>query len=431
MEDSCSNCTSCSRMTMEEQYLIYDAKWWMEGVIQITLAVIGVSTNLVSIYVLSRRELVNTFNQLLIALAIFDVLYLIVMFIDSLGLIFIPYYGDGYLPDWYKLLTPYILYPGKAISLTCSIFMMVSIGVERCMAVFFPFSRIPLIGSSGLKSPCYKKRLFVYIFPVLFFSIFLNIFKFLESKAIWKEGRVKVEIREIRYDPTYLTINSWVRLVVLGVLPVGAIVSLNCCIYWAVRKARLDMSGERAVGREEGKTKDVEMKRIVPSMRKTVQIAAAYKGNRWKLGTRSKKLSASEQRLSIVLMMIAIIFIVSSLPRIIIMMYDIIIIDTVRSCIDEGFVGEGFPVWNHILGSVSHVLLCFVPTENFLVYCLVGNKFRRVARKYMYKLCCCSRAPSPTISPRQGSLRSSCKTTSLRGSVKRNGSSKIENETGV
>ena len=76
----------------------------------------------------------------------------------------------------------------------------------------------------------------------------------------------------------------------LGVLPVGAIISLNCCIYWAVRKARLDMSGERVVGREEGKTKDVEMKRIVPSMRKTVQIAAAYKGNRWNLGTRSKKL---------------------------------------------------------------------------------------------------------------------------------------------
>jgi hypothetical protein len=47
-----------------------------------------------------------------------------------------------------------------------------------------------------------------------------------------------------------------------------------------------------------------------------------------------------------------------------------------RSCIDEGYLGEGFPVWNHILGYVSHVFLCFVPTANFLVYCLVGNKFR-------------------------------------------------------
>ena len=50
-----------------------------------SLAVIGVTTNLVSIYVLSRKELVNTFNQLLIALAIFDILYLVIAFLDSLG----------------------------------------------------------------------------------------------------------------------------------------------------------------------------------------------------------------------------------------------------------------------------------------------------------------------------------------------------------
>ena len=42
-------------------------------------------------------------------------------------------------------------------------------------------------------------------------------------------------------------------------------------------------------------------------------------------------LSKSEQRLSLVLIMIAVIFILSSLPRIIIMMYDVIIIDTIRS----------------------------------------------------------------------------------------------------
>ena len=33
-------------------------------------------------------------------------------------------------------------------------------------------------------------------------------------------------------------------------------------------------------------------------------------------------------------------------------------------------------MWNHILGYVNHVLLSAVPSANFLVYCLVGNKFR-------------------------------------------------------
>ena len=45
---------------------------------------------------------------------------------------------------------------------------------------------------------------------------------------------------------------------------------------------------------------------------------------------RVSDLSKSEQRLSLVLIMIAVIFILSSLPRIIIMMYDVLIIDTIR-----------------------------------------------------------------------------------------------------
>ena len=49
------------------------------------LAALGVLTNLISIYVLSRKELRNTFNQLLITLAIFDILYLCLVFIDSIG----------------------------------------------------------------------------------------------------------------------------------------------------------------------------------------------------------------------------------------------------------------------------------------------------------------------------------------------------------
>ena len=57
-----------------------------------------------------------------------------------------------------------------------------------------------------------------------------------------------------------------------------------------------------------------------------------------------------------------------------------------RVCIDEGYLGRGFPFWNQILGNLSHVLLCAVPTANFFVYCLVGNKFRYIcSRRSLYK----------------------------------------------
>ena len=32
------------------------------------------------------------------------------------------------------------------------------------------------------------------------------------------------------------------RLVVLGLVPMTVIISLNCCIYWAVRRARIQRS---------------------------------------------------------------------------------------------------------------------------------------------------------------------------------------------
>jgi len=468
---NCSNCSSCTFLTLEEQIFLWDVKFWTEGVVQLSLAVIGVITNLVSIYVLSRKELSNTFNQLLITLAIFDILYLLIMFLDSIGQVFLPY-STGQMPSWYKLFTPYVLYPGKAISLTCSIFMMVSIGVERYTAVYYPFSRIPLNEFVRSKNNCFKKRLFIYIFPVVFFSIGLNTFKFLESEANWKEGSVQLDIREIRYDPVYLIVNSWVRLLVLGVAPVTAIITLNCSIYCAVRRARMEMIGhglggkerrmedvdEKGMAREASRKEDkndqllageggrrstkighemvdegvrsdnIQLTKIAPDLRKKAQLTEARTWNTRNMRSRRKHLSKSEQRLSIVLIMIAVIFIISSVPRIIIMMYDIIIIDTVRSCIAEGFLGEGFPAWNHILGYVSHVLLCFVPTANFLVYCVVGNKFRSIASIYIQRIFCCKQPPRWSANPRLGSLRSSCRTTSpscgntdqgsLRGSVK-------------
>ena len=115
------------------QELLWTAKFWLEGVVQCGLSVVGVATNSVSIYVLSRRELSNTFNQLLIALAIFDISYLVFMFLDSIGKrlkivfrfrflvtsltwfggqVFVPSVLEDF-PSWYKLLTPHLLYPGK------------------------------------------------------------------------------------------------------------------------------------------------------------------------------------------------------------------------------------------------------------------------------------------------------------------------------
>ena len=78
---------------------------------------------------------------------------------------------------------------------------------------FFSLSlslRIPI--PTTLYKPCFKKkRLFVYIFPVIFFSIVLNIFKFLEADIEWLEDRARLNITQLRVDSFYILVNGWVR----------------------------------------------------------------------------------------------------------------------------------------------------------------------------------------------------------------------------
>ena len=71
--------------------------------------------------------------------------------------------------------------------------------------------RIPFSNIDGSHKQCFKKRLFIYIFPAIFFSILLNVFKFFESKVDVNEEEVKLEITALRYNPTYISINSWIR----------------------------------------------------------------------------------------------------------------------------------------------------------------------------------------------------------------------------
>ena len=75
----------------------------------------------------------------------------------------------------------------------------------------------------------------------------------------------------------------------------------------------------------------VSIKNIFSSQKNIFVYPRIFFNRSLKLRRHFCDLSKSEQRLSLVLIMIAVIFILSSLPRIIIMMYDVIIIDTIRS----------------------------------------------------------------------------------------------------
>jgi len=135
----------------------------LKGVLLTCICILGIFANILSLIVIMRYNVISTFDKLLCSLAIIDTLLLFVFFFDS-GLLNLQYP----LPPWYNYLVPFI-HAIKHMTITCSIYMVVIISIERHRAILSPFKK-------SLKwSNCLS-----FVIAV---SIFINLPKFLEFKT--------------------------------------------------------------------------------------------------------------------------------------------------------------------------------------------------------------------------------------------------------
>ena len=129
--------------------------------------------NTISILLLLSKSMRNSFNKLIATLAIFDLIYLLTMLLESLRKL-------GLQTNTHVILSPYFLYPLNSISLMCSIYMTIGITLERFMAVYHPLD----YRSRQQDSTSHKHRIISYVCPLLAFSILFNISKFFESHVV-------------------------------------------------------------------------------------------------------------------------------------------------------------------------------------------------------------------------------------------------------
>merc|ERR1719320_1325374 len=83
----------------------------------------------------------NNFNYLLISLAVVDLLFLLLSIAESVRKTFEERVGNGtelggLLTQYHHHLFPYFLHPFHNIFLTSSIFMTISISIERYLVIF-------------------------------------------------------------------------------------------------------------------------------------------------------------------------------------------------------------------------------------------------------------------------------------------------------
>ena len=111
---------------------IEEFSFWTDGVLKSLIAVLGLAGNAIAIAVLVRPAMRNSFNLLLVTLALIDSTYLFLQILEAFRIPF------SLRSDVHILFFPHLLYPLLNIALTASVFMTVAIAVERYVAVHYP-----------------------------------------------------------------------------------------------------------------------------------------------------------------------------------------------------------------------------------------------------------------------------------------------------
>lgn len=238
----------CPVFSQADDELDVKFAFWCEGIILCLVAVGGIVGNTISSFILVRRSMRNSFNLLLIALAIYDNTYLVGAILESFRKRF------RLISDLHVYLFPYFLYPLHMIAMTGSILMTVAIALERYAAVHHPVSYYNTRTRSRIGGPDdgIYRRVAQYLVPVTVLSLIMNVTKFLEIEIVYDAYAVNVtnsdgqtseelhfipglNITEFRMDPLYSIYFNWFRFITLGIIPFMLLVFFNTRIYLDIR----------------------------------------------------------------------------------------------------------------------------------------------------------------------------------------------------
>lgn len=330
----------CGNLTQNYYEIWKQYEYWCEGIIFSGLGLFGLVSNLITIITITTSNMKkHTFNQLLVALSVFDVLYIIFN---------VPVHANATLESvmfffmkssFFCKLYVYMLYPLSAVSFCASIYMTLAVTVERYIAVCKPH-QYRVITQTMSNS----KRLLVYVVPVTVLSFSLNIPKFMEITITESNGTWIMVPSATRKDPEYIfwyTLSLiWHPTLTTGVMPFLALSYMNLRIFMGIRKTRKILSGQQS-------------------------------------HTRTR-----ESNLAVTLVSIVFMHILCNCLRVFLGVLVVTLVEVQVHCIKltEQYIP---PLWVMCLESVAHLLVMFNFSSNFLVYATVSQQFK----KTLMKLC--------------------------------------------
>eukprot|EP00095_Tigriopus_kingsejongensis_P012357 maker-scaffold198_size266703-snap-gene-1.29 protein:Tk12357 transcript:maker-scaffold198_size266703-snap-gene-1.29-mRNA-1 annotation:"hypothetical protein BRAFLDRAFT_82878" len=184
-------------------------RFWIEG-------------NLISLIVLTTIDKRNSFNLLLVILAITDSILILFYLVDTC-------YIDGLLqpktalPTWYLTFFPKILHPLKHVAMSVCIYMILAIAFNRYQAICNPM--------------LYRPKAFVSFLIVLLISVSTNLARFNEFETVIDKNQTYLITTNLNENPNFVVFNSNFELFTTGLVPLFALCFYNFMIYMQIRKS--------------------------------------------------------------------------------------------------------------------------------------------------------------------------------------------------
>lgn len=320
----------------------------VEGVILTIVSLVGLVGNFMSIFVLIQvKNVQKAFSNLLLGLACFDALFLWVAILA---------FGLPNLSNWYK---ETVFLPIMAITFGLlhtfrvgSVFVTLSVNFERFYAIVFPLKHF------GCKR---------YLLPAsILLTVVYNIPKFFEME-LHRDNETNVssiQTTELRRNPLYMSLYVfWSKFIFIEIIPYIIIMICNTFIIYKITKsARFRNSFKH---KDTPETSILLTNRGRPRLHKAPMSVMSESSQPFR---RQKE----EHNLGIILISMSTLFIICQSLKIIPDLYELI------WCNQDPDTQEcHFNTLTSGIIRISHLLVCFNSSANFVVYYVSGRKFRK------------------------------------------------------
>lgn len=331
---------------------------------------VGLVGNLAAIVVLSHPDMKSTFHQSLITLAVFEIMFLILIICDHAVVI---------QSDMYVVMFPHFLYPLKNILMTCESYLLMSIALERLLAVVRPiWYRNARLRLSGWWHAA------VFILPTVILSVSLNVPKFFELELVYinvtDSTNITRQVRDFEVTPLRLDADyilyyiHWTRSLGTGVLPIVFLLVTNTSIYLSLRRQRAPSIScterhDSAVTLFSTRKFSV-FSELWRSSNETREMNILMLTEEQILQN-SRALAHSAITLTAIVMM----YIFCNIPRLVLNVAEYLYQSQLYQDYDQCSCVRN-KVWIEITIRLNHLLLTINSSANFLIYWSVGKKFQ-------------------------------------------------------